>query len=413
MNLKNKTMISFLIFVIFGALYGLLTNIVFEKLVSEIWTPLAIALYFLVFAVLLNLLVFIIVKKSGNDSARKILIRDMAIVVVAVFISSMLFEFLYELGLNVEMTETDSYILMIDDSASMESSDPDKQRGDAIRKLVKDKPDTFNYAIYVFADDVKQARDMQPKSDGYSKIELNTEGGTAMFQCLETVITDISSGELNVTPGTRVLLLSDGYAGDTPLMKSKLLREYVKSGIVISTIGLGSGVDTKTMKQIAEYTGGVYIHIDDASMLDTAMREASVQTATRHLLGFRGFCNTDTLHAVLRTVFLLIIIALIYILKIYSYGKYYTLNMIVSGVLCVIAGFLPEITLQMFSWSDGLMRVLFCMLISATLVEFLKPRLYNSRVNIDEYEQGENDLPETSELNKEQGIDDTHVSSLR
>ena len=235
MNLKNKTMISFLIFVIFGALYGLLTNIVFEKLVSEIWTPLAIALYFLVFAVLLNLLVFIIVKKSGNDSARKILIRDMAIVVVAVFISSMLFEFLYELGLNVEMTETDSYILMIDDSASMESSDPDKQRGDAIRKLVKDKPDTFNYAIYVFADDVKQARDMQPKSDGYSKIELNTEGGTAMFQCLETVITDISSGELNVTPGTRVLLLSDGYAGDTPLMKSKLLREYVKSGIVIST----------------------------------------------------------------------------------------------------------------------------------------------------------------------------------
>lgn len=414
MKLQKKSIIAILIFAAFGALYGILTNIIFEKMVSALWTPLAIALYFFVFAVLLCLLIVFIVKKLGHDNKRKTMIRDMAIILLVVFLSSVLFEFLYEIGLNVEMSEPNSYILMIDDSGSMADSDPNTQREKAISTLLRDKSESFNYSIYVFSDDVQKIRDMQPKSYGITDVDLKTDGGTAMFGCLEKVLSDISIGNLKTTSATRVILLSDGYAGDKPLFKSKLLKGYVENDIVISTIGLGAGVDTTTMKQIAEYTGGVYIHVDDASMLDTAMIDASIQTSTRNLLGFRGFCKTDVLHAILRVLFLLIIIALIYILKIYSYGKYYNPNLIISGILCVIAGFLPEIALQTFSWNDNLVRVVFCVLISITLVEYIEPqRNKYRRTHFDEMEEDEFDLSNSNELATENRFEDKNISSLR
>lgn len=414
MRFQKKSIMAILFFSVFGALYGILTNSIFEKMVSALWTPLAIALYFLVFAILLCLLIVFIVKKLGHDNERATMIRDMAIVLLAIFVSSMLFEFLYEIGLNVEMSEPDSYILMIDDSGSMADNDPNTQREKAIATLVRDKSENFKYSIYVFSDDVKKIRDMQPKSYGFTGIDLNTEGGTAMFGCLKKVLSDISTGNLKTDSATRVILLSDGYAGDEPLFKHKLLKEYIENDIVISTIGLGTGVDTSTMKHIAEYTGGVYIHVDDASMLDTAMLDASIQTSTRNLLGFRGFCKTDVLHAVLRVLFLLVIIALIYILKIYSYGKYYNPNLILSGILCVIAGFLPEIALQTFSWNDNLVRVVFCVLISITLVEYIEPKRDRyRRTSFDETGENEFDLSGSSELANEHKIEDRNVSSLR
>lgn len=414
MKINKKSLIALAIFVVFGTLFGIFTNLIFENFMSSIWTPLAMALYFLAFAIMLSILVIIVVRKLGHNDVKKLMIRDMAILLVVVFAISMLFEFLYELGLNVEIAEPDSYILMIDDSGSMESSDPGLQREKAVSSLLQDKPSSFSYAIYTFSNGVEQVREMLPKSAGYKTMDLKTDGGTAMFGCLEQVLSDISTGKLKKTSATRVLLLSDGYAGDAPLMKSKLLKGYIENNIVISTIGLGSGVDESTMKQIAEYTGGVYIHIDDASMLDTAMIDASVQSSTRNLLGYRGFCTTNTLHAILRVVFLLIIIALIYILKIYSYGKYYNPNLIISGILCVIAGILPELALEQFFWNDNLVRILFCVLISVTLVECIEPIINKRRTSyIDEYDEEDDDLDDSKELSKEEKNEERSYNSLR
>lgn len=407
-----------LVFIVFGAVYGILTNLIFDKFVSAVWTPLAIALYFVLFTVLLCPLIIVLVKTLNRFNNEKLMFRDMAIVLAALFVGSMLFEFLYELGANAEVLEPDSYIILIDDSGSMESNDPDMQRESAIKNLLKDKPSNFNYSVYTFSDAVKQARDMQPKSAGFGDLDLKTAGGTAMFGCLETVMNDILSGNLKTTSATRVLLISDGYAGDEPIFKSRILKKYVKNGIVIGTIGLGGGVDEDTLKQIAEYTGGVYIQIDNASMLDNAMIDVSVQSSTRNLLGFRGYCKTDTLHAVLRIVFILIIVGLIYILKLYSYGKIKKLNLIVTGALCFVAALLPEIALQELSWSDSFMRVIFCILISITLIEAFVPkrksytRTYTDEINDDD-DFGDGDTSNSNELFKEQKTKDRSFNSLR
>ena len=416
MRIKKNT-IATIIVVVYGLLFGIISNIFFDSLLKNIWTPIAIALLFLLFSVFLSVLIFLFAKKLGHDKNKKSFIKEIAIVLVAVFLTSMLFEFLYELGLNYNVTEPDSYVLLIDDSGSMEENDPQNKRKTAINTLLKDKDDSFNYAVYVFSNSVDKVRDMQPKSKPFNGMELSSEGGTAMFGCLRKVLDDIESGNLKITTVTRVLLLSDGYASDNPVFKSKLLKKYVNNNIVISTIGLGDGVDTKTMEQIAEYTGGVYIHINDSSMLDTAMLDASVQTSARNLLGFRGFCETNILHAILRVVFLLIIIALIYMSKIYSCGKYYMPHLIVAAILSVIAGFIPEIALQVFSFNENLVRILFWTLISVALFEYVEKcpnRVRRSYSDDYEYEYEDNDdWFGASTLNSKQSTDgSTDINTL-
>ncbi len=408
----KSTAIAFAIFAGVGALYGLITNIFIDEVINAVWTPLAIALYFFVFAALLCPLTILIVKKLGTTVDRKLLVRDMAIVLVVLFVATMLFEVLYEIDSQVEIKEPDSYIILLDDSGSMESNDPENKRLPAVRKLVSNKPSNFQYAVYTFSDGVNMVRSMQPKSQGLNSVDLKTEGGTALFGSLETVINDLATGKLKVTEATRVLLLSDGYAGDIPFNKGKILREFVNRNIVVSTIGLGQGVDIKTMEQIAEYTGGVYVQVDDADMLDTAMIDAAVKTAPRHLLGYRGYCKTNTLHAVLRIVFMLIIVGLVYVFKLYSYGKYYTPNVVVAAITCVAGALLPEIGLEALFWNDNVMRVLMCTLIAVTVVETII-RTPQRRTSYDEYEYSDVDTGDSSSLSGDIYTAGNNTSSLR
>ncbi len=411
MKKLGSTGIALAVFIAFGALYGIITTSFFDYLVNVMWTPLAIALYVLIFALLLSVITIIVVKKLGNKIERKLLVRDMAIVLVVLFLATMLFEVLYEIEPEVEIKEPDSYIILLDDSGSMEVSDPENKRLSAVSKLVSGKPSNFEYAVYTFSGNVDMIRGMQPKSNGFNPVELKSEGGTALFGSLETVINDISTGKLKMTDSTRVLLLSDGEAGDSPLSKGKLLRQFVNKNMVISTIGLGEYVDVETMEQIAEYTGGVYVQVDDAEQLDTAMVDASVGRASRNLLGYRGFCRTNTLHAVLRIVFMLIIVGLIYILKIYSYGKYYTPNVVISAICCVAAALLPEIGLEVLFWNDNVMRVVMCILIAITIVEVIVGTPPRRRVD-DEFEATDYDLGDPDNLEAKKQEPERNISVI-
>lgn len=411
MKTKRMSVLAPILCIAFGALFGVLTTGLLEDMIAAMWTPLAIALYFLSFTLLLCGLIMLLVHKWSSGTDRKWLFRDMAILLAAVFLVSMLFEFLYELGADATIPEADAYVLMIDDSGSMSSNDPNQQRGQAINTLLKDKSADFPYAIYTFADTAVQVRGMQPKSAGYDNLPLQTSGGTAMFTCLRTASADMDSGKLPISPATRVLLISDGYAGDMPLFTGSVLKDYVKKNIIISTIGLGDNVDTYTMKKIAESTGGVYIHINEAAELDTALLDAAIGSSERHLLGYRGFCITNTLHGILRVVFILLIVALIFVLKIYACGKFYWPHLIVSGICCLVAAFLPEIGLEVFSWNVDTMRIVFCTLIAVTLIELVQFS-YRAHSGGDDASSSNYSLDGIQNLDKTIGIDESDIQSL-
>ena len=135
MSKFRSSIVALAIFVFFGIAYGFITNIFFDNVITALWTPLAIALYFLTFGVLICILTIIIVRKFNKSIDSKLIIRDIAIIIVALFLASMLFELLYEIGIDAKIKDPDSYILMIDDSGSMSDSDPNNQRADAIGKF--------------------------------------------------------------------------------------------------------------------------------------------------------------------------------------------------------------------------------------------------------------------------------------
>lgn len=369
MKKSRVNFVLLLITAVFGAVFGIITNIFIDELTAAIWTPLAVALLFFVFALILYIIITFFSRDSRRDNDSKVIIRDTLIVALAFFLSTMLFEFLYELEPSKEETKAESYIILMDDSGSMLESDPANMRGATVRKLIGSKSDNFSYAVYTFANDVKKCRDMLPKNQGSDGLMLNSEGGTALFTALKQVLSDIDSGALKLTSATKILLLSDGYAGDTPFFKGALLKRFVKKHITVSTIGLGGGVDENMMKQIAEYTGGVYVHADNAGMLESAMNEAASGTSTRHLLSYRGFCSANVLHAIMRTVFLLIIIALLCMLKFYAHGSIYKPNLIIFIIAGIIAMLLPEIGLESINLDDGFVRVVFWTLLALAVSE--------------------------------------------
>lgn len=390
--MKKKINLTLLVATaVFGLVFGIATNIFIDSLMENLWRPLVVALLFTVFAVLLCIVITVFKRDKDNISDKKTIVLHMLIISVALFASTMLFEFLYEIEPNKDIKEATSYIFLIDDSGSMQESDPQNRRATTLQNLIDKKSGDFSYAVYSFSNDVKKCRDMMPKSYGNTLLTLKSEGGTALFTALKTVIADINSGALKLDSETKVLLLSDGYAGDTPFFKGSLLKKFNKRNITVSTIGLGNGVDEHTMQQIAEYTGGVYVHADNASMLEDAMTEAATASKSyRHLLGYRGFCSTNTLHAIMRTVFLLIIIALIQMLKIYACGKVYTPNLILCIVTGIVTVLMPEIALENINLDDGAVRIAFWTLL-ALCISVIQLKTYGSRRN--DYQDPDEDYP--------------------
>lgn len=357
---------------IFGIVFGILTNLFFDGLVSKIWIPLAIAILFFVFSALVAIIVFFFSEhcgsRSDNFGFKKILITYFTLL----FILTMAFEFIYELGLQPIDPKGDSYIFILDDSGSMVSNDPDKMRVTAVERIVAADNSNTPYAIYSFADDTKRIRGMLPENSTTDDFEMLSDGGTQMLGALTDVFSDIASNVTKTYDSTKVILLSDGDATDIGFFDKELnavLKEYATNNLVISTVGLGRGVNESLMRRIADNTGGVYVHADGADDLVEAMNTAVENTASRNLLGTRGYCKTNFLHAVMRVVFIAIIGLLLSGIKIWIYGSYYKPNVILLFVLSVLAGLWMEISIETFGISENLARVVMWILLSITLIE--------------------------------------------
>ena len=370
---KNKTFLGMLaISAIYGLVFSLALNVFFDKIIDAIWTPVVISLVFLLFSIPLSVVVFAISKKKKTHSDVPGFLRNMIILILSLGLLSGVFEVLYEINANISYGEADSYIFLIDDSGSMTSSDPQNLRISSAEKLLSNKNNDFPYAVYVFSDEVKLAKAMDASQNSFNDIVLSSNGGTAIFGALNQVIMDIDSKVLNIHSSTRVILLSDGEATDIGTFDTKLkplLREYGNKELIVSTIGLGNGVNSSLMGKIAKYTGGVYIHISDISELDNAMVDAAVNHSNRNLLGFRGFCKTNTLHAIMRIVFILVIAIVINIMKLYSYGKYYNKQIILTCITSIMSAVLLEVLLENTDINEHIVRTIFFVLIALTIIE--------------------------------------------
>ena len=267
---------------------------------------------------------------------------------IGIFVLVMGLEFVYECNPNIKSIEPTSYIFVIDESGSMSGNDPGGLRYEAIPEIMKAAEEGFPYMVYTFSDDTQIIRDMASLDAEYEPIPVNSDGGTAICGTILRILQDYKNGVWDGGSHPKVVFLTDGSATDLSngflWFRGKMpevnaaLEEYYNLGINISTVGLGS-VDREIMTKMAETTGGVFVNIQNASDLASAMKTAASSYSDRNLLSIRYMKRWDTLYGFLRILFLTIIGTVIGSLMLLAYMEDSSIPIIiVSSIICSFIG---------------------------------------------------------------------------
>ena len=156
------------------------------------------------------------------------------------------------------ITKVNRLGIIFDDSGSM-SGEPIKLAHDAIDEFVKscNRNDT-NLALYPLNAAHKSLTSSFADIAIYG-IRIPATGGTPLYSKLTELLTQEDI--------TRAVAFSDGQPGDR-LRKTECLSAYKEKGVPVDAVFIGSiGNGDAEMKEIAEVTGGIYMHFTDASVL--------------------------------------------------------------------------------------------------------------------------------------------------
>lgn len=360
-----------------GALAWFLCLAVYNALCNTLPRPLLIGLMFGILALAVSAGVFTASLLSstfmenivtGSEAGTVIALIALGVVMIAGLAA--LFQWIYGLHFSLELAEPTSYIFVIDDSGSMENNDPQQLRFDAINKVLENKNADFPYMVYAFADNVTLLRDMQPASSGMAHLRGASAGGTAIKGVLERVIADHRNKVWDGGNAPKVVLLTDGFATDLDWYPSinGTLEQYFKSGISISTVGLGK-VDTILLEQIAKKTGGIFIDIKDAAMLAEAMSHAVAQYAADDLLTTRYSGRLGALFGFLRILFVSTLGVCISLVVAVSYGQTdcASLIVLVAVIKSVLGALLLELCTSLLRFPDRIFWFILWVLIATTI----------------------------------------------
>lgn len=368
-----------------GALFFIVGQILYFSLTEKLWTPLGIAIYFLIFSIMMLIAMFVLnqirkdysywYKNEKKDTVKKAYLRGMACIIV-LFILSGIFEFLYELGKTTEYVPT-SYVFLIDDSGSMSGNDPQCVRSEAIGRIMGNQTDDMPYAVYKFTDNSHLIKEMgmYAKDDTY---EFLSDGGTDIVTSLNTVIDELLSKNVNGGEHPKVLLLSDG-ASSSWGVKS-VINKCRDNEIAVSTIGFN--VNSHLLSKIARKTGGVYINVSNIDDLQEQMNKAITSFLDRDLISDRFMLKNDGLYAFLRILFLCLMGVVFSWLKYKTFcsargPKYDGFVLKISIVCTTIAAITMELCFNIFDISSWIIRLVFCVLWAITPGYFIKSGTYD------------------------------------
>lgn len=371
-----------------GLVFAIIGEVLYQALKGILPRVAMAEIYFVGLFLFLGLAIWLIGKTVYSRTYKGVLMNRWAILLVAMLALTAVFELLYEIEIE---KKDDAYIFVIDCSGSMcgnftdaitgnyieEGSDAEGLRFKAIDNMLADKPDDFQYAVYLFGSEVVCAREMGPKSDGEDYPRDSSMGGTAIKLTLETLMQDIKNKNTDLSKlNARVIFLSDGVSTDNVSAGSDIykeilpvLEEYAAEGISIGTVGF-IGADEKLMNLIADETGGVFVNVDNVNDLEDAMFKAGDLGDARHLLGYRNSENLNLLYAIMRILFITGLGVVIGLEKAVICEKFLDTTAVLksSVVGSALAGICMEIGMNGLKLPSALIRVLACILISFTLL---------------------------------------------
>ncbi len=361
-----------------GVIFGILGNVLFNKIISSLPSVLVVGIYFAVCTVVLILFLFI-----GNGIETRYTngayVAAAFVLCVVLFFVTMAFEFIYEFDREDLQEINNNYVFMIDNSGSMESNDPNYKRYEILNQIISELPYDAKIGVFTYASDVKRIGKMGTpagtfKIDDSAKVN---DGNTYMLTCADTVADEIiKSGE-----NYNIINLTDGIPSDARskfyITKSKAYKNALKKceehGIKISSVGFGNP-DSDFLIKLADSTGGIYMEVNSTedlySSLNNAISATDNSEFTRTLISVRqGLKSNSILYAFLRILFLSIIgIIFSFIKTLAASEQENTAVMIVtSAVFCIVGALLIELCTNVFGVSENLSRIIFCVLWSVAI----------------------------------------------
>lgn len=156
--------------------FFLLGEVIYRTLITDVNSVFFMGVYFAVFGLILSSAFFIVSRVIGLDiTSKKILVSGICILMLLVL--GIFFEFIYELNFGSTMVQTDKYIFAIDNSGSMQDNDPNQERVAAIKKLLANREDNAQFAVYSFGDVIQCIRELNPISNGIDDFATSPSGG--------------------------------------------------------------------------------------------------------------------------------------------------------------------------------------------------------------------------------------------
>lgn len=358
-----------------GMLYAVIGEVIYRILKDRVLDLIVVTIYLMGLFFFVGFSIWVLGKFVYHRSFKRISVKQWIGITLAMLVLTVGFEYLYEMQLKGRTRQVDAYVFVIDNSGSMDSSDPDGLRFQAIEKILAEKPSRFLYAIYTFSDSANLVRELGDQTGNTEYDHGSNEGLTAIYRTLEKILSDIEDGILDLTNrNCHIIFLSDGNATDVTSLaayrEGSVLDEFVQKGISISTVGL-LDADRELMSLIAEKTGGIFVNVDDISNLENAMTKASqVEKKSRNLLDYREKVDADRMYAIMRVIVLAVLGGWIGLQKAVICEKFIdTMPVIKSSVVgSILAGIWMEAGLNGLGINSAIVRGLGCVLISFTLL---------------------------------------------
>ena len=381
MSKKNKNpgklnglllIISFITGVLTGfAMTYLHQEAAYESARGRLLMPLFMGLLFAGFLLITCLAVYTISKLgltyradviTGKKYTNRILLYLLA-GCLAIGITMLGAEYLYETNfrLDSQKPSANTYIFLIDDSSSMEVSDPRNQRYSVVETILGEKQDSTRFAVYSFGSGVKQLVPMQTVGDGFPSIPVSSAGLTHMKEGLETVLEDCLQERWADHGAISMILITDGAPSDFKSFAQirSILDQYNALGITLGIVG-ATGADTDLMNAMAEYTGGTFTSINDINMMeDAVLLVANAMRPTRDLLSENTTGTPEWLYALIRILAITIAGTLIALTAALCYGNNTVFNYMfwANTIKAVFAGILMEAAFRIGLVDGTLLRL--------------------------------------------------------
>lgn len=356
-----------------GVLYAGMGEIFYQRLKGVFPDLFLVTGYLMGLFLWIGFVVWIIGKWVYHRVYKKVSIKQWVWITLAMLVFAIGFEWLYEMSFHGQTKRYDSYLFVIDNSGSMDRSDPNGLRFETIETVLAEKPEKFSYAIYLFSDSAILVRKLGDQTTDLEYDRGNNHGMTAIKGTLQTILEDIENGTLDLEGRNgHVILLSDGAATDIHSREEFLavLDGFVQKEISISTVGL-LNADEELMSEIATITGGVFVSVEEIEDLEDAMVQAGQEKVIeRNLLDYREGKNMDLLYAGMRIGFLILLGILIGLQKAVLCERFLDTSSVMKSSIVgsVLAGVCMEIGINHLEGEAVVVRGLFCGLVAFTLL---------------------------------------------